>query len=101
MKTSFERYALTPDAMQAKVEDLLNTVKLTELSPDVFQGASFDYVGPRIFGGQVLAQALLAAAKTRTKHDDLPASVREVLHALALPEYADLAARRGIEVAPA
>ncbi len=64
MKTSFERYALTPDAMQAKVEDLLNTVKLTELSPDVFQGASFDYVGPRIFGGQVLAQALLAAAKT-------------------------------------
>lgn len=70
MKTSFERYALTPDAMQAKVEDLLNTLQLNELTPDVFEGASFDYVGPRIFGGQVLAQALLAAAKTLD--DDKP-----------------------------
>ncbi|WP_432481137.1 acyl-CoA thioesterase [Moraxella sp. ZY200743] len=31
-------------------------------------GPSFDYVGPRIFGGQVLAQALMAAAMT-LEHD--------------------------------
>lgn len=36
---------------------------------------------------------LLAAAKTRTKHDDLPASVREVLHALARVLAGDAAAR--------
>ncbi len=36
---------------------------------------------------------LLAAAKTRTKHDDLPASVREVLHALARALDDDAAAR--------
>ena len=31
-----------------------------------FEGPSFDYVGPRVFGGQVLAQALLAGANTLT-----------------------------------
>lgn len=36
---------------------------------------------------------LLAAAKTRTRHDDLPASVREVLHALARALDDDAAAR--------
>lgn len=36
---------------------------------------------------------LLAVAKTRTKHDDLPASVREVLHALARALDDDAAAR--------
>lgn len=36
---------------------------------------------------------LLAAAKTRTKHDDLPASVREVLHALGRALDDDAAAR--------
>ena len=36
---------------------------------------------------------LLAAAKTRTKHEDLPASVREVLHALARALDDDAAAR--------
>ena len=46
------------------VDQLLNTVKLTEVAPDVFQGESFDYVGKRIFGGQVLAQAIMAAAHT-------------------------------------
>ena len=48
----------------ALVDQLLKTVSLEELSPDVFEGQSHDYVGQRIFGGQVLAQALMAAAKT-------------------------------------
>ena len=46
------------------IDELLATVALTELSPDVFEGASHDYVGSRIFGGQVLAQAIMAASHT-------------------------------------
>ncbi|WFF38773.1 acyl-CoA thioesterase II [Moraxella nasibovis] len=48
--------------------DLLHTLTLEQTAPDVFCGPSFDYVGPRIFGGQVLAQALMAGAKT-LEHD--------------------------------
>lgn len=63
------------------VKQLLATVTLTEVSElmadqlgqptypfhsqfRVFEGQSFDYVGQRIFGGQVLAQALMAASTT-------------------------------------
>ncbi|WP_298973822.1 acyl-CoA thioesterase II [uncultured Psychrobacter sp.] len=46
------------------IDELLATVALTELSLDVFEGASHDYVGSRIFGGQVLAQAIMAASHT-------------------------------------
>ncbi|UNU72544.1 acyl-CoA thioesterase II [Moraxella nasovis] len=43
---------------------LLKTITLTKTDEDVFVGQSFDYVGPRIFGGQVLAQAIIAASQT-------------------------------------
>ena len=46
------------------IDELLATVALIEVSPDVFEGKSHDYVGARIFGGQVLAQAIMAAAHT-------------------------------------
>lgn len=46
------------------VADLLKTIALKQTAPDVFVAPSFDYVGPRIFGGQVLAQALMAGALT-------------------------------------
>ena len=46
------------------IDDLLATVALVEVSTDVFEGKSHDYVGSRIFGGQVLAQAVMAAAHT-------------------------------------
>ncbi len=49
------------------VEQLLRTVQLTPTSTDVFEGQSHDYVGKRIFGGQVLAQAIMAAAHTVDK----------------------------------
>lgn len=52
------------------IDELLATVALTEVSPDVFKGESHDYVGSRIFGGQVLAQAIMAAA--HTLKDDKP-----------------------------
>ena len=46
------------------IDDLLATLALVEVSTDVFEGKSHDYVGSRIFGGQVLAQAVMAAAHT-------------------------------------
>src|SRR5699024_1563852 len=49
------------------IDELLATVALIEVSPDVFEGKSHDYVGSRIFGGQVLAQAIMAAAHTLDK----------------------------------
>ncbi|TXD96139.1 acyl-CoA thioesterase II [Psychrobacter frigidicola] len=49
------------------IDELLATVALIEVSPDVFEGKSHDYVGARIFGGQVLAQAIMAAAHTLDK----------------------------------
>ncbi len=46
------------------IAELLETLDLKEVSADVFEGKSYDYVGSRIFGGQVLAQAIMAAAHT-------------------------------------
>lgn len=46
------------------VQELLDTITLTQTDKDVFVAPSFDYVGKRVFGGQVLAQALTAAALT-------------------------------------
>lgn len=49
------------------VSDLLQMANLTQLGDDVFLGNSQDYVGPRVYGGQVLAQALMAASSTLDK----------------------------------
>ncbi len=45
-------------------EQLLKTLTLQRVDDTTFIGESFDYVGSRIFGGQVLGQALMAAAHT-------------------------------------
>ena len=54
----------TPNA--ELIAQLLDTLNLTQIAPDTYQAPSFDYVGARIFGGQVLAQALMAGALTLT-----------------------------------
>lgn len=46
------------------ITDLLSALELTKISHDTFLAPSFDFVGARVFGGQVLAQAMLAGAKT-------------------------------------
>lgn len=46
------------------VAQLLETLSLTPHADDVFEGQSHDYVGSRIFGGQVLGQALMSASHT-------------------------------------
>lgn len=46
------------------VNQLLETLTLVPQADNVFVGQSHDYVGARIFGGQVLGQALMAASHT-------------------------------------
>lgn len=45
-------------------EELLSLITLEPLEVNLFRGPSRDIGTPRVFGGQVLAQALLAASKT-------------------------------------
>lgn len=46
------------------VEQLLETLTLIPQGDGVFLGQSHDYVGARVFGGQVLGQALMSASHT-------------------------------------
>jgi acyl-CoA thioesterase II len=59
--------------MPATAADLVSLFDLEPVSPDVFRGASLSNGWKRVFGGQVLAQALTAA--TRTVVDRLPHSL--------------------------
>ncbi len=52
------------ESHQALVAQLLETLTLVPCGEDVFEGQSHDYVGSRIFGGQVLGQALMSASHT-------------------------------------
>lgn len=63
MTTTQENNAQHASHIQLTAQ-LLATLNLETVGEDVFLGQSFDYVGARIFGGQVLAQALMAGAKT-------------------------------------
>lgn len=65
--------------MDTDLSDLLALLDLTSLDEDLFQGESRNIVGPRIFGGQVIAQALVAAART------VPARTAHSLQAYFLP----------------
>ena len=46
------------------VNDLVTLLRLEQLEPNRFRGASEDIGTPAVFGGQVLGQALLAASRT-------------------------------------
>ncbi|WP_149202090.1 acyl-CoA thioesterase [Actinotalea subterranea] len=60
----------TTDPLRA----VLDVLALRTVDADTFTGDSLDKPGGRVFGGQVLAQSLLAAAAT-VGHDRLPHSV--------------------------
>ncbi len=47
-----------------RVQELLDLMTLEPLEVNLFRGESRDIGTPRVFGGQVLAQALLAASRT-------------------------------------
>jgi len=50
--------------MNRLLEDLLKVMTLERLELDLFRGESRDIGSPQVFGGQVLGQALVAAAAT-------------------------------------
>jgi acyl-CoA thioesterase-2 len=50
--------------MDQRLADLLQLLELEQLEVNLFRGASRDIGGPQVFGGQVLGQALSAAAAT-------------------------------------
>lgn len=60
--------------MTDPLRTVLDVLDLERLDPDTFTGASLPKPGGRVFGGQVLAQALLAAAHT-VEDGRLPHSV--------------------------
>jgi acyl-CoA thioesterase-2 len=51
-------------AMNASLSDLLALLDLERIEHDIFRGQSRDIGTPQVFGGQVLGQALTAAART-------------------------------------
>ena len=61
---------MTPDPLHT----VLDVLQLETIDPDTFTAVSLPKPGGRVFGGQVLAQALLAAART-VDGDRLPHSV--------------------------
>ena len=46
------------------VQELINILTLEDLGNNTYSGVSKDIGSPRVFGGQVLAQALNAAYRT-------------------------------------
>jgi acyl-CoA thioesterase-2 len=52
------------DKHDSSVPALLQLIELEALEVNLFRGESRDIGTPRVFGGQVLSQALLAASKT-------------------------------------
>ena len=50
--------------MQAALADLIHLLKLERIEDHIFRGESRDLGGERVFGGQVLGQALTAASYT-------------------------------------
>src|SRR5271155_6134355 len=50
--------------MDRRLADLLALLELEQLEVDLFRGESRDIGSPQVFGGQVLGQALSAAART-------------------------------------
>ncbi|MFE6163381.1 acyl-CoA thioesterase [Streptomyces sp. NPDC056486] len=50
--------------MNKALEDLLDLLDLEQIEEDIFRGESRSALVPRVFGGQVAAQALVAAGRT-------------------------------------
>lgn len=63
--------AITPDPLAT----VLEVLDLEQVDANTFTGRSLPKPGGRVFGGQVLAQTLLAAARTIEGDDRLPHSV--------------------------
>src|SRR3954466_7756363 len=60
--------------MSEALQSLLDLLDLERIEEDIFRGQSRSAVVPRVFGGQVAAQALVAAGRT-VPEDRLPPSL--------------------------
>jgi acyl-CoA thioesterase-2 len=49
---------------ESEIENLVETLALEQIEMNLFRGSSVEGGGPRVFGGHVIAQALLAAYET-------------------------------------
>jgi acyl-CoA thioesterase-2 len=58
---------------QQMVDALLDVLDLERIELDIFRGLSVQGSPPRVFGGQVAAQSLIAAARTLPGDDERPA----------------------------
>ncbi|KHK93328.1 acyl-CoA thioesterase [Novosphingobium malaysiense] len=57
------------DALQAAVDELRDLLTIEDLDTDLYRGAAAAEGPERVFGGQVVAQALSAAARSMPKSD--------------------------------
>ncbi|MDB6001317.1 MAG: acyl-CoA thioesterase [Rhizobacter sp.] len=57
---------LSPPVLAPSVAELIDLMRLERLEDNLFRGQSGDMGSPNVFGGQVLGQALMAAASTVT-----------------------------------
>ena len=62
----------------SSLEELLELIRLEPLEVNLFRGSSRDIGTPRVFGGQVLAQAVLAARQTVEDSTQLYAFTRVI-----------------------
>jgi acyl-CoA thioesterase-2 len=53
-----------PSQIEAEVEDLVETLALEPIEVNLFRGLTSGRDGPRLFGGHVIAQSLMAAYET-------------------------------------
>src|SRR5262245_62544005 len=67
--------AETGAAMSAAIENLLATLDLEQLEVNLFRGRSPQAGWQRVFGGQVIGQALVAASRTVDVTDRPPHSM--------------------------
>ncbi len=58
----------TSPARRAALHALVEQLRLEQLEKNLFRGTSSDIGAPAVFGGQVLGQALMAAARTVESH---------------------------------
>ncbi|GHA94243.1 MULTISPECIES: acyl-CoA thioesterase [Streptomyces] len=73
--------------MSAALESLLDLLDLEQIEQDIFRGTSRSAVVPRVFGGQVAAQALVAAGRTVPSGPPGPAGTGQTPSAHSLHAY--------------
>ena len=79
--------------MGTALDDLVDMLDLERLEVNLFRGVSIEEGRTRVFGGQVLAQALVAAGRT-VDADDPGALAARVLPAARRPGDPDRVRRR-------